>query len=87
MNSESKNKVNRREFLRHGGAAVAGAAGLAALEQLTDRYVDQLPLSREECLEYISELLTYELGPKELEGMELFRTMIAELDAPEDLSK
>ncbi len=31
MNSESKNKVNRREFLRHGGAAVAGAAGLAAL--------------------------------------------------------
>jgi chorismate dehydratase len=64
-------------------AHAAKDAGLAALGQLADRYVDQLPLSRDECLEYISELLTYELGPKEIEGMELFGSMIAELDAAE----
>ena len=68
-------------------ALEAKTAGLANLEQLADRYVDQLPLSREECLEYISELLTYELGPKEIEGMELFCTLIAELDADGDLAK
>jgi len=68
-------------------AHAAKDAGLAALEQLADRYVDQLPLTREECIEYISELLTYELGPKEMEGMDLFRAMIAEVDADGDLTK
>lgn len=62
-------------------ARAAKDAGMASLEQLADRHVDQLPQSRDECLEYISELLTYELGPRELEGMELFRQMLAELDA------
>ncbi len=31
MKTESRQNVNRREFLRHGSAAVAGVAGLAAL--------------------------------------------------------
>jgi chorismate dehydratase len=58
----------------------AKTAGMASLGELADRYAPQLTLSRDECLEYISELLTYDLGPREIEGMELFRSMLAELD-------
>ena len=64
-------------------ARAAKDAGLASLEQLADQYAPQLPLSRDECLEYISDLLIYELGPREIEGMELFRSMLAEMDACE----
>ena len=58
----------------------AKTAGLAALGELADRYAPQLTPSRDECLEYISELLIYDLGPREIEGMELFRQMLADLD-------
>ena len=58
----------------------AKTAGMAALGELADRYTPKLALSRDECLEYISELLTYDLGTKEIEGMELFRRMLTELD-------
>jgi len=62
-------------------AHAAKAAGLAALEQLADLHAPKLALSREECLEYVSDLLIYDLGPREIEGMELFGTMLAELDS------
>jgi chorismate dehydratase len=65
-------------------AHAAKDAGMAAMDQLADQYAPKLALSRDECLEYISELLTYELGPGELEGMELFRSMLTELDAAGD---
>ena len=57
----------------------AKAAGLDALDQLADRYAAKLDIPRSDCLEYISSLLTYDLGPKEIEGMELFRSMLAEM--------
>ncbi|MCP4377395.1 MAG: menaquinone biosynthesis protein [bacterium] len=62
-------------------AHTAKTAGMKALEELADRYAPRLTPSRDECLEYISELLTYDMGPKEIEGMELFRQMLGELDA------
>jgi len=65
----------------------AKTAGLAALDELADRYAPQLALSRDECLEYISKRLIYDLGPREIEGMELFRRMLAELDAAGDQAK
>ncbi len=68
-------------------AHAAKDAGLASLEQLADLYAPKLALSRDECLEYISDLLIYELGPKEIEGMELFASMLAELDASEGRDK
>jgi chorismate dehydratase len=68
-------------------AHAAKDAGLAALEHLAELYAPKLALSRAECLEYISELLIYELGPREIEGMELFRTMIAEHDSCEGASQ
>jgi chorismate dehydratase len=65
-------------------AHAAKTAGMAALDELADRYAPRLTPSRDECLEYISKLLTYEMGPKEIEGMELFRQMLSELDAGGD---
>ena len=58
----------------------ARAAGLDALDQLADQYAAKLAVPRDECLEYISKLLTYDLGPREIEGMELFRGMLEEMN-------
>ena len=60
----------------------AKAAGLDAIDQLADQYAAKLAIPRDDCLEYISRLLTYDLGPREIEGMELFRSMLAEIDPP-----
>jgi len=58
----------------------ARAAGLDALDQLADEYSAKLDVPRNDCLVYISRLLTYDLGPRETEGMELFRTMLIEMN-------
>jgi len=58
----------------------ARAAGLDALDQLADEYSAKLDIPRNDCLQYISRLLTYDLGPRETEGMELFRTMLVEMN-------
>ena len=58
----------------------AKAAGLDALDQLAEEYSAKLAVPRNDCLEYISKLLSYDLGPREIEGMELFRGMLAEMD-------
>jgi len=61
-------------------AHAAKAAGLDALDQLAEEYSAKLDVPRNNCLEYISKLLTYDLGPRELEGMELFRGMLVEMN-------
>ena len=58
----------------------AKTAGLDALDQLADEYAVKLAIPRNACFEYISKLLTYDLGPKEIEGMELFRGMLLDMN-------
>jgi len=41
----------------------------------------RLPITQADCLDYISNAVSYDLGPREIEGMELFRTMLSDLRA------
>ena len=58
----------------------AKTAGLDALDQLAEEYAAKLAVPHNDCLEYISRLLTYDLGDKEIEGMELFRSMLLDMN-------
>jgi len=62
-------------------ARAAKDAGIENLSQIAAEYAVALQLSQAECLEYISQVITYDLGPREIEGMELFREMLSERNA------
>ncbi len=53
--------------------------GLETLEQIAARYADQYQLTRQECLQYLSQHLHFELGADERAGLDLFFQFASEL--------
>lgn len=54
-------------------------AGLAAIDQLAAIEAGKLELPVERCASYLRSAIRYDLGPREREGMELFRHMLTNL--------
>ncbi|MEI6168455.1 MAG: ubiquinone/menaquinone biosynthesis methyltransferase [bacterium] len=57
----------------------ASQAGIAAIPEIARQQAVKLGLSEATCLEYFTECIYYELGPRERQAMELFRNMLAEI--------
>jgi chorismate dehydratase len=53
-------------------------AGLAALEEIAGRYADELGRSPAFWLDYLGRRIHYELGAREMEGLDLFRQLLAQ---------
>ena len=56
----------------------AKLAGLAALPQITRSQALKLGLSEAACMDYFTRCIYYDIGPRELQAMNLFQRMIFE---------
>lgn len=59
----------------------AKRAGLAAADSLAEKYAPQIGIPSRRCLEYLTEVIRYDIDSRCAEGMELFGRMLAERDA------
>jgi chorismate dehydratase len=55
------------------------AAGFMATEQIAERYADKLGRSQNFWVDYLDNSIYYKLGSSDLEGMNRFRTLLAEM--------
>jgi predicted solute-binding protein len=62
-------------------AHAAKAAGCAAIDELAAIHAEKLGISTERCSEYLTSAVRYDVGPREIEAMRLFQSLLAKTGA------